>query len=242
MTTLTRTARLTGLAYLGLAVCGLLGFLLVRQQIYVPGDAAATAANLVGQEGLARLGIAADLTVVLSQALAAVGFFALFRRVDAVAAGAVAAFGLVNAVIILVATTFSATALTVALADDGTHGDPASTALLLHELTGTAWSVGGLFFGLWLIPMGWLTARSGSMPRPLGWVLVAGGVGYVLSTYLTHVAPDLAGASSVLVVPATVGEVWMVGYLLWKGAGPGLAARLEDATTEPAASVLTEGR
>ena len=223
MTTVKSTARLTGLAYLGLAIAGMLGFLLVRGQLYVPGDAAATTANLVEHEALARFGIAADLTVVLTQALAALWFFKLFRRVDAFAAGALAAFGLVNAVIVLVATVFSASALDVALADSAPGSAGSATAQLLYELSGAAWTVGGLFFGLWLIPMGWLVWRSGSMPRALGWFLVVGGVGYIVSTYVAYVAPGVA-ASSALTVPASVGEFWMIGYLLWKGVGAGIAA------------------
>jgi len=224
MTTVKSTARVTGLAYLGLAISGMLGFLLVRGQLYVPGDAAATTANLVDHEALARFGIALDLTTVLTQALVALWFCKLFRRVNSFVAGAIAAFGLVNAVIVLVAVVFSATGLDVALAGPASHGDRAATAQLLYDLSGTAWNVGGLFFGLWLIPMGWLAWRSGYMPRLLGWVLMVGGVGYVLSTYVVYVAPGLAGSSYALTVPATVGELWMVGYLLWKGVGPGAAA------------------
>lgn len=228
MTTLKSTARLTGLAYLGLAVFGMLGFLLIRQQLYVPGDAAATTANLVEHEALARFGIAVDLTGVLTQALAALWFFKLFRRVNSFAAGAIGAFGLVNAVILLLAVVFSAIALDVALADAASPGDRAATAQLLYELNGAAWKVGGLFFGLWLIPMGWLAWRSGYMPRLLGWVLVVGGVGYVLSTYVVYLAPGLSGSSSALTVPASVGEFWMVGYLLWKGVGPGAAVQGDE--------------
>ena len=236
MTTLKSTARLTGLAYLGLAISGMVGFLLVRQQLYVPGDAATTTANLVGNEALARLGIAIDLTVVLTQALAALLFFKLFRRVDAFAAGAIAAFGLVNAVVILVAAVFSATALEVALGGTAPAGDRAATAQLLYELTDASWNLGGMFFGLWLIPMGWLAWRSGYMPRLLGWVLIVGGVGYVLSTYVVYLAPGLAGSSYALTVPASVGEFWMVGYLLWKGVGPGAAVQGDETHNSLAAS------
>jgi len=240
MTTVQRTARLTGLAYLGLAVFGLLGFLLVRGQLFVPGDAAATMANLVEHETLARIGVALDLGSVLTQALVALLFFQLFRSVNSFAAGAIAAFGLVNAVMILVAVAFSATGLNVALGAAAAPGDRAATAQLLYELSGAAWDVGGLFFGLWLIPMGWLAWRSGYLPRPLGWILMAGGVGYVLSTYVLYLAPGLAGSSSVLTAPATVGEFWMVGYLLWKGVGPRAAAPgRETLAPRPADDVRT---
>src|SRR3954466_14831622 len=173
MTTRWRSARLTGLAYLVLAVSGIVGFLLIRRQLYVPDDAIRTAANLVAHEGLARVGIAADLVTVLSQALAAVGFFLVFRRVNSAGAASITAFGLVNSVVVLVATVFSATALQVAL-----RGGPASASdsLMLYDLNAATWNAGGMFFGMWLIPMGWLTLRSGSMPSALGWILVVGGV------------------------------------------------------------------
>ena len=58
MTTMRRWAQLTGLAYLVLFVSGIVGFFLIRRQLYVPDDAMRTAANLVAHEGLARLGIA----------------------------------------------------------------------------------------------------------------------------------------------------------------------------------------
>jgi hypothetical protein len=214
-----RTARVTGLAYLGLAVSGAVGFLAIRSQLYVPHDAIATAANLVGHEPLARLGIAADLAVVLTQVLAALGFFRLFRSVDAFAAAALAAFGFVNAVAVLIGTAFSATALTVALDGPAPGGDRAQTAQLLYELNGAAWGVGGLFFGLWLIPMGWLARRSRRMPRPLAWVLIGGGIGYIVGAFVTYLAPGAPALAQALTVPASVGEFWMMGFLLLRGAG-----------------------
>lgn len=214
MTNRRRTARITGLAYLGLAISGLFGFLLIRGHLYVPDDATRTAANLIAHEGLARVGIVTDLAMVLTQAVTAVWFWKLFRPVHPVAAGSIAAFGLVNAVMILMATAFSATALDVALRADATS---AGDALLLYDLNAAALNLAALFFGLWLIPMGWLAGRSHYMPRPLGWILIGGGLGYVLSVLVAALAPDAPGATYALTVPATIGELWMVGYLLTRG-------------------------
>lgn len=210
------TARWTGVFYLGLAVAGIVGFLLVRGELYVADDAGATLANLVDRASLARLGVAADLTIVLTQALAALWFFKLFRSEDSFAAGAIAAFGLVNAAAILVATAFSATALAVAGdASLAPGADQAATVQILYQLNGVAWNVGGLFFGLWLIPMGYVVVSRRVMPVLLGWVLIAGGVAYVIATYLTELAPDAPSAiGDVLTGLATIGEVWMIGYLL----------------------------
>ncbi|MEU7822491.1 DUF4386 domain-containing protein [Catellatospora sp. NPDC049133] len=221
MTDVKRTARITGLAYLGLAVSGFIGFLFIRDQLYVPDDAASTAANLIAHEGLARIGIVADLAMVLTQAATAVWFWRLFRPTSPVAAGSIAAFGLVNSVIVLVSAMCTTAALDTAL-----RADPASAAqaLLLYDLSGAAFALGGLFFGLWLMPMGWLAVHSGYMPRPLGWILIAGGVGYILSVLAAVLVPDLPVAVTVLVVPATVGEFWMVGHLLVRGVSNRAAA------------------
>ena len=83
-------ARVTGIWYLSLAIAGMLSFLVVRPQIFAEGDAAATLANLVDKESLARLGLVAEMGVVLAQALTAIWFYKLFRDINHVAAWALA--------------------------------------------------------------------------------------------------------------------------------------------------------
>jgi hypothetical protein len=214
MDALIRTARMTGLLYLGLAITGLLGFLLIRPQLFVADDPSATLANLVEHESLARAGVAVELLIVVTQALVAVWFYRLFRTADPLAASGITAFGLVNAVAILINAALLATAAELAL---DPIGDAAATVQLLYLVSGHLWGVGALFFGLWLIPMGWCVLRSGWMPRALGWILVGGGIGYVLSAFIRYLAPDASVVADALVLPATVGEFWMVGYLLVRG-------------------------
>ncbi len=211
----TGTARTTGLLYLGLAVTGALGFQLVRGQLYVADDPGDTLANLVEHASVARLGIALELGTVLTQALAAVWFYRLFRGVDSFAAVLIAVFGMVNAAAILGSAAMLATALDVA--DDQTlavSGGAAATVQLLYVISGHLWGVGGLFFGLWLIPMGWLVVRSRWLPRLLGQLLVIGGAAYVLSTFVSYLFANAALAVGLLLVLPTIGELWIVGYLI----------------------------
>ncbi|MET7423541.1 DUF4386 domain-containing protein [Dactylosporangium sp. NPDC005555] len=226
MDPLVRTARVTGLLYLGLAVAGGLGFLFVRSRLFVDGDAPATLANLVAHDALARTGVAVELLTVLTQTLVALWFYRLFRSTDQFAAGAIAVFGTVNAAVVLVSAALLGT--TVTLAGDPV-GDNAANVQVLYLVSGALWSVGGIFFGLWLIPMGWCAIRSGRMPRALGWVLITGGGGYVLAAFAGYLLPGAPVLADVLVVPATVGEVWMVGYLLVRG--------IRRAAPTPAAAV-----
>ncbi|MEU6073941.1 DUF4386 domain-containing protein [Micromonospora sp. NPDC047074] len=214
MHALTRTARMTGLFYLGMAITAALGFLILRPRLYAADDPGATLANLVTHGSLARASVALELAMVVMQALTAVCFYRLFRTVNSLAASGIAAFGLVNAVVGLVSAAMLGTALQVSV---DPVGDPAATVQVLYLVSLNMWGVGALFFGLWLIPMGWCVLRSGWMPRVLGWILVVGGVGYVLSPFVLYLARDAQVLFDAMAYPASVGEFWMIGYLLIRG-------------------------
>ena len=211
---LVRTARTTGLLYLGLAVTGLVGYMLIRNQLFVAGDPEATMANLIQHESLARLGIVLEMGVVITQALVALWFYRLFRGVNSVRRrldrrvrpGQRGGDPRQRS-----------TSRDRARRQPGSVADPsggaASAAQLLYVVSGHLWIVGGIFFGLWLIPMGWLARRSGWMPSLLGWILMIGGLGYVVNAFLTYLIPNPGPAVELLTMPATIGELWMVGYL-----------------------------
>lgn len=211
-----KTARTTGLWYLALAITGIFGYLLIRPRIFVAGDPAATFTNLVDREALARLGLSLELAMVVIQAVLAVWFYKLFRAINHTAAWAVAAFGTANAIAILTSAAYWATTLSLAhnpaLAPGG---DTVATISLLHQLSSNTWGVAAVFFGLWLIPMGYVALTSGLMPTWLGRILILGGAGYVASAL---VGQGVVGAPTWLIegltIPATVGEFWMIGYLL----------------------------
>ncbi|MET7879315.1 DUF4386 domain-containing protein [Micromonospora profundi] len=214
MHALTRTARVTGLFYLGNVITAVPGLLIVRPQLFAADDPNATLANLVTHESLARAGVALALGMVVTQTLAAAWFYRLFRTVDSFAASGIAAFGLVSAIVGLVSAAMLATAVEVSV---DPVGDAAANVQVLYLVSDDLWGVGALFFGLWLIPMGWCVLRSGWMPRVLGWILVGGGVAYVLSAFIRYLAPDAQVVAEALTYPASVGGLWMVGYLLVRG-------------------------
>jgi Domain of unknown function (DUF4386) len=214
-THLVRTARVTGLLYLAFFIAGILGSLVVRGQLFAADDAQATLTNLLDHESLARVGIALELSIVLTQALTALWFYRLFKSIDTLAAGSLTAFGLVNAVAILTSAALLATALDAATDASLTiAGDQAATVQLLYVASGNLWGVTALFFGLWLLPMGWLVLRSRWMPQALGWTLIAGGLGYTLSAFISYLFPSVDLLSQLLTVPSIVGEVWITCYLI----------------------------
>jgi len=79
--------------------------------------------------------------------------------------------------------------------------------------------VGSLFFGLWLIPMGWLVIKSRFFHggAVLGWIQIVGGLGYIVSTYVMYLAPSYANAVQWLPYFATIGEFWIIIAMLVVG-------------------------
>ncbi len=208
---LVSTARITGVWYLLLAITGILGFMVFHSRVYV-SDPATTLENLTSKESIARVRLILELLIVVSQALAAAWFYKLFREINGWAASTLAVWGLTNSVIIMVSAISMGAALDVASSVQPLDSKIPSIQLL-SSLSSNAWGVGSLFFGLWLIPMGYIIVSSNCMPRGLGFTLIAGGVGYLLSAFLSY-AGVKGTFVNVLTIPASVGEFWIVGYLL----------------------------
>jgi hypothetical protein len=205
------TARITGLFYLLLAITGVLGFMIFHPQVYVT-DPAITLENLTSKGLIARGRLVFELLIIVSQALAAVWFYKLFKDINSWAAWALGIWGMMNSAVIMVSAISMGVSLDVAYSIQSVE-DKVILIHLLGLLITNAWGVGSLFFGLWLIPMGYIIVSSNRMPRWLGFTLIIGGIGYLLSAFLKY-----AGVTSplidTLVIPATVGEFWIVGYLL----------------------------
>ena len=202
--------RTTGLLYLGLAVSGMISFLGIKSQIFVEGNPAATASKLLEQESLARVGIAFEILLVLTQALTAMWFYKLFKKLDSFAAMTLAIFGMVNAVAILIATAFWLSALNSALASNTV--ELTYNLLSIHN---DIWTIATLFFGLWLIPMGYLS-RKALMPKALAGFLIIGGALYLASTFVLVLLPNQDTLANLLSIPGTIGEFWIIGYLIFK--------------------------
>jgi hypothetical protein len=214
---LMNTARITGIWYLMLAITGILGFMIFHSRVY-NADPEQTLTNLVKGESIARIRLLLEFGIIISQALAAVWFYRLFRKINASAALATAIWGTVNSILIAISAISMGAAIKVAQSSHLLE-DKIVMIDLLNLLITNAWSVGGLFFGLWLIPMGYIITESKRMPVWLGRTLILGGFGYLISTGLSY--GGISGSwLYTLTLPASVGEFWMIGYLLIFGIRP----------------------
>jgi hypothetical protein len=212
------TARITGVWYLMLAITGMVGFLMLHSRIYVAGDPSTTLSNLVAHETIARTRLLFEFLIVVSQALAAVWFYKLFKDIRHNASWALAAWGMMNAAAIMISAMAMGGAIEVA---NSTQGQQEKIIMIqiFAQFIKNAWGVGSLFFGLWLIPMGYIVVSTHRMPVWLGRVLILGGAGYLISAFISYMGVHEAWVE-MLVIPATVGEFWMIAYLLIFGIRP----------------------
>jgi hypothetical protein len=218
-----KTARLAGVWYLLLAISGIAGFMIFHPQIFVADDPQKTLNNLLSLASIARTRLLFELLIIVSQALAAVWFYKLFRDIDHRAASTLGIWGTVNSVVIMVSAIAMSSAIDMANSSLLTSQEKTVSIHLLAGIIKNAWLVGGLFFGLWLIPMGYIIVRSGRMPIWLGRILIIGGTGYLLQTFIKS-AGNPSAYIDILTVPATVGEFWMIGYLLIYGIRPAISS------------------
>ena len=90
--------------------------------------------------------------------------------------------------------------------------------LLLLDMHHYGFLMAQIFFGLWLVPLGYLAYTSEMFPKALGVALIVGGVAYLVDMLAAFLAPDVGThIHGFLTIPPTSAEIWMLGYLLVKG-------------------------
>ena len=216
-----RLARTAGLYYLVVAVLGAFAHI-VRAQVYVAGDAATTAANVLANPDLVRYSFAADLVQATFFLFVVLALYRLLRH-----SGENIARAMVALVVIAIAITclnmvhqlgalLVATDPSYAAAFGGDQG--AVLVYLLMDLQHHGYLVAQIFFGLWLFPLGLLAWRSGMFPRPIAVLLMSASTAYLVDVALQFLAPGLAATVNPgLVVVFILAECSMLVFLLAKG-------------------------
>ena len=209
--TSTRTlARVAGALYLLVAVGG--GFAeSVRMSIRVSGDQAATAANIVQHATLFRIALAADLLDFVCFLGVGLALYFLLKAAGPEVALTMLVTNAVSVAMQAINMTAHAAALLVAIAPG--HAAPAPSALFFLDLHQQGYLVSQVFFGLYLLPLGYLVYRSGLFPKALGIVLVVGCAGYLAGVAASYLSPTLQ--STVATYFGLVGGLAELVFLLW---------------------------
>jgi hypothetical protein len=173
-----RLARIAGLLYLIVGIFGGFAIAYVTAKVYVPGDAATTAGNVLANSGLVRIGVIADLLQATVFVFLAMTLYVLLKDVNKNAARAMVILSAIATTLMCLNNVFQFAALLVAtdgsyVAAFGAAGAHALVLLLLN-MHHYGFLIAQIFFGLWLVPLGYLAYTSGMFPKALGVVLIVG--------------------------------------------------------------------
>jgi hypothetical protein len=233
MTSPKRLARIAGVLYLLVFISGVFAQGFVLPKIYVAGDAATTAGNVVANSGLARIGVVADLFQATVLVFLGMTLYILLKHVHQSAARAMLVIVAIGSAIICLNDVFTFESVRVAtessyVAALGTAGSSALVLLLL-DIQHYGFYIAQIFFGLWLVPLGYLAYKSGMFPKALGVLLIVGGACLLVEMLATFLVPDFGEAkiNVFVTIPSAVAEIVMIGYLLVIGVkAPKPAARI----------------
>lgn len=227
MRSLKQRARIAGLWYLGFAL-GPFYLLYVPSRTVVQSDAAATATRVLGHQTLYRWGMITEAIGAVMLIGLGLALYRLFEEVDRHRARQVVALALVSSALGLVGLLFEATAFIAFRTGEGVTGfdKPARAAigLLLIRMHAHAYSINQTFWGLWLLPLGWLFVRSRFLPRWLGHWLLLDGVSWVIIGTSWLVDPTRTDALYWYFSPAILGELVAILWLVIVGAKEQVAA------------------
>ena len=207
-------ARLAGICEMLEGLTSASGQVMILGRLVVSGNAAATAANILGHERLFWLGFALSLIGVVFHIAWALLFYDLFKPVNR-GLSSLAVF------VILVGSAIQGLTCLFYIAPLAVLGGGSSVsafsveqlqglALIFLKLNGQAFDLYLVFFGLWCVLIGYLIFRSIFMPRILGALLVISGLGW--ATFLSpplahHLFPYIAAASALGEIPL---QLWLV--------------------------------
>jgi len=188
----------------------------------VPGDATATARNIIAAEQTYRIGILTDFVTLLLFIFLVVSLYNLLKGVDKwhamlmvllVSVGV--AIGLVNilnkiAPLILLNGADYLSVFTKTQLD--------ALALGFLSLNSSGNDIDAAFWGLWLFPFGILVIKSGFFPRVLGILLMVAGFALLTTSVTSIVLPAYEHVVSRVMTPLGLGEFPIIFWLLIKGA------------------------
>jgi hypothetical protein len=219
---LKKSARTAGILYLLIILTAGFAEGAVRGAMVVPGDATATASNIIGGESLFRLGFAADLVAFLADTAVSILLYLLLKPVSRSVALIAASFRLLAHPAIGAVNLLNHFAPIMLL--NGAYGETLGAgqvealSLFFLEAHGIGYLIAGAFFGVHCLLLGWLLYRSPLFPTLLGIFLAVAALGYLIESFGTFLAPQHQQIYAwIVLLPAVVAELSLCLWLLIKG-------------------------
>jgi len=218
MEAMKRTARIAGALYLLQIPLGIFGIVYVPKTLYVTGNLSATTVNILANACLFRLSSLSALLCALVTVATAYWIHKVLKPVNKGYARAILLFTLLVAPITFINELNHLAVLLLLehpeLTNTFAPEQIQSLVGFFLQLHQGGLQLAGVFFGLWLLPMGYLVIKSTYIPKTIGYFLILTCVGYLADVCLYFLFPQSKLVISEFTWP---GEVMMVLWLLTKG-------------------------
>jgi hypothetical protein len=207
------TQRIPGLLYLLVIITGAFSIGYVPGQLFTSSDPAAIVAAVRDALPLLRAGIAAGIICYVAFLVLPLSLYRPLAPWGPRAAALMVAFATISVPISLAALGQRYEILALVEGGGTLSGWSAAqieaAVALADARYDLALSMAMVFWGLWLLPLGYLILKSAALPRVLGVLLLLGGTGYVVSVLGSILSPEFASSkwSSWIIMPATLGEL-----------------------------------
>ncbi len=216
MNELRATARRTGIWYLlmGITTGFSLGY--VDHRIYLPYDPVTTMSNILHLEWLIRLGVISSILGMIFFLFLANNLYKLFVSIDK------------NLTISMVSLIYTSIPITCAMLAiqlsviQLTSGIGSfigfdalqiqSLAMLLLGIYQNGIYIAGIFWGLWMLPLGVLVIKSNFIPKVFGVLLVVGGLGYFVNSTVSLLIPNYKSITS---IGPSIGGITEIVFIIW---------------------------
>jgi hypothetical protein len=221
MNSIKQTARTTGALYLAIAVVMGLSFTAATTNLIVPGDATATANQIIASESLFRIGAVGDAVTFLTEIVLVVLLYILFKPVSKTLS-LVAAFSRLAMTVMQgmnLLNKFTAIQLLKGAESLKVLGSDQLNALALQSLKAYEFGalIWGTFFSLHLFVLAILLFKSGYFPRFLGLLFVFASLGYLIDSFGHFLLPEYTEIYTWIVWATVPAELVFAFWLLIKG-------------------------
>jgi len=221
LSSLKKTARLTGLLYLIWVITGVYGILYVSPKIIVQGDAVTTAKNMLSNEFLFRTGIINDIISNTIWVFLALALYRLFKQVNERQAKLLVALVIVQIPAVFIVEAFNVTSLMIfkgEILKTFELSQRQDLAMLFLNINDYGTLTLEMFWGLWLLPFGQLVYESRFIPRILGVFLILDGVALIILSFTSLLLPNYQTLVYQFSMPFWIlGEISIMLWLLLKG-------------------------
>ncbi len=221
MNSLKRTARMAGFFYLAYLVTFAFADNGVHSRPLLSGNSVAPADNIMASEWLFRIGFISDLVAAVLFLLSAWALYVLLKPVNGDLALLFVLLNLAGVAIHGVSLLSEFAALLLMSGADYLKVFQAdqlqALAMLFRDLYKNEFMIAQIFFGAWLLPLGYLVFKSGFLPKILGILLMIDCFAVLIWFFQFFLFPNYQTISYPCLAESFIAEASLCLWLLIKG-------------------------